>query len=312
MIIIRIMGGLGNQLQQYALYQKFILLGKDAYLDTTWFDAANQDEMAAPRKLELELFEGASFNRATKEQVREVLGSASPDTGMVEKIAGKLARKLHVVKETYFVESQMFHPEIFDMENVYLQGYWAAEKYYADILPALRDKLAFSHISDENRIMAAQIEQAACMDEHTCSVHIRRGDYLDPDNKAIFGGIATEEYYDSAFEYVRKRFPNTVFYIFSDDQEYVRERYGNDEKCRFVDINHFDNSRYDIYLMSKCISHICANSTFSFWGARLDEKSGIKIRPTIHKNSQIFNYDEMSDLWKGWTFIDPTGDVRDN
>ena len=320
MIIIRLMGGLGNQLQQYALYQKFISLGKEVYLDTSWFDLSKQDSYSAPRKLELSLFDKADFQKASSAQIAYLLGpdgiTVSSIKDKVARISGKVAQKIQLKPNYYFVESAQYHPEIFQMENAYLEGYWAAQKYYDDVMPIVREKLSFNQINDENRIAAAQIVQMACKPAHTCSVHVRRGDYLDPENAALFGGIATEDYYDSAFSLVRDNYPDTEFYIFSDDQEYVRGKYGADEHCHFIDINHGDNSRFDIYLMSQCNSHICANSTFSFWGARLDTKettgntSSLKIRPTIHKNSQTYNPEEMKNIWAGWICIDPKGNVK--
>ena len=78
-----------------------------------------------------------------------------------------------------------------------------------------------------------------------------------------------------------------------------------------VDINHGRDSFYDIWLMSNCRHNICANSTFSFWGARLNENEDkIMIRPTIHKNSQIFVKKEMEELWRGWRFINPKGQIQ--
>jgi len=320
MIVIKLMGGLGNQLQQYALYQKFIELGKEVYLDTGWFDISKQDGYSAPRKLELNLFEKADYQTASPEQISALLGpdgiNASSIAQKTSKAIGRLAQKIHIKPNYYFVESGQYHPEIFEMKNAYLEGYWAAQKYYANVMPKVREKLAFTQINDANRIEAANIIQMACKPAHTCSVHVRRGDYLTPENVAMFGNIATENYYDEAFRVVRDRFPDTEFFIFSDDQDYVRSRYERDEHCHFVDINRGEDSRFDIYLMSQCDSHICANSTFSFWGARLDGKdgfsnnAGLKIRPTIHKNSQVFIAEEMKDIWAGWICIDPQGAVR--
>lgn len=298
MIIIRVMGGLGNQLQQYALYQKFKSLGKEVRLDTSWFDDSSQKGMAAPRKLELNYFRKADYLKADKKSIKKATGS-------------RLLRKLHISKDRKFYETSMYHPEIFELEDGYLEGYWASNKYYADILPVIKEKLAFEEINDENNKIASVIDGNNTSNVHTCSVHIRRGDYLDPENTKMFGGIATEAYYDAAISLIRQSHPETEFFVFSDDYEYAVSRHGNDEKFHFIDVNHGENSRYDIYLMSRCSSHICANSTFSFWGARLSEGvSGICIRPTIHKNSQVFDLNEMNDLWSGWLFIDPKGEVK--
>ena len=101
--------------------------------------------------------------------------------------------------------------------------------------------------------------------------------------------------------------PGAHFYLFSDDISYVSKKYQGEEYT-IVDINHGKDSFYDMWLMSQCKHNICANSTFSFWGARLngnDDK--IVIRPTIHKNSQTFVKKEMEELWKGWRFVSPLG-----
>lgn len=339
MIIIKLMGGLGNQLQQYALYLKFLSLEKEVYLDTSWFDETNQDGMAAPRRMELGLFKNADYKKCSFGQIEKLVGydravqivksgEGRPEkVSKVHSIASKARRKLRLAPDHLYVEHNMYDSEIFELRDAYLEGYWAADRYYSKIWPVIREKISFDidGMSEANINMACQMlgldigkaEYRSILERkemvhrpHTCSVHIRRGDYLDPENAAIFGGIATEEYYDSAFAYIRKQYPDTQFYIFSDDKEYVEERYGSDPNCHIVDINTGEDSRYDIYLMSCCRMHICANSTFSFWGVRLDPDASISIRPSIHKNSQVFDSKLMHRLWKGWILIDPAGEVK--
>ena len=141
------------------------------------------------------------------------------------------------------------------------------------------------------------------------SVHIRRGDYLDEINRALFGGICTEAYYDQALAYMRKKLPQAKFFLFSDDTAYVRERYQGEE-YRIIDWNKGKNSFYDMMLMSRCRHNICANSTFSFWGARLNpNREKIMIRPSIHKNTQVCMPAQMKELWSGWTLITPQGGI---
>lgn len=106
---------------------------------------------------------------------------------------------------------------------------------------------------------------------------------------------------------MKERYPKAVFYLFSDDSAYVRERYQGPE-YRIVDWNKDENSCYDMMLMSRCKHNICANSTFSFWGARLNGHEGkIMIRPSIHKNTQVCVPERMKQLWAGWTLISPEG-----
>ncbi len=306
MIIIQVAGGLGNQLQQYALYRKFVRLGVEARLDLSWFDkvhAAEKEQMRGKdiipvvtrRELELRYFDRLVFETCTKEEKEALIGA--------DNILGKLRRKLLPFTIHKFEESKMYHPELLEFEDMYLTGYFACEKYYADILYDLREKIQFPPSSNPlNREMADRMRNG-----NSVSVHVRRGDYLNPENVTMFGNICTDAYYQNAIDFVKRVIPDAHFYFFSDDVSYVKKRFPGDDYT-IVDINHGRDSFYDMWLMSNCKHNICANSTFSFWGARLNpNENKIMIRPTIQKNSQVFVKEEMEDLWQGWKFVSPQG-----
>ena len=298
MIIIKVMGGLGNQLQQYALYRKMQMLGKDAKLDLSWFEEKNQDQVLAQRKLELRYFKDLPLEVCTKAERDSLLGG--------EDIRGKLRRKLMPQSVRIFRESGMYHPEIFGFSDRYLEGFWACEKYYADILSKLRKEIVFPNDNNQRNNQIIQ----KIKEEMSVSLHVRRGDYLDPENAALFGGICTDAYYEAAIRCIEERFPDARFYIFSDDSEYVRKKY-RDPRFTVVDWNTGENSFRDILLMSCCKHNICANSTFSFWGARLNPNPGkIMIRPAKHKNSQQPGMEQMHRLWEGWTIVDENGGME--
>lgn len=329
MIIIQLAGGLGNQLQQYALYQKFKSLGAEAKLDLSWFEqfedtgresknieqnqeqnkddhgtnktkpAIKQNIVVTNRQCELEFFGHLPYESCTKEEKTALTGSQG--------LAGKLRRKLLPQTVHWYKEEQMYDPELLNYRKMYLSGYFACEKYYADILPELRKLIRFPEIADAQKRMANEEMLERIRSSRAVSVHIRRGDYLQPENAAMFGNICTEEYYESALNYMKEKIEDPHFFLFSDDTAYAKEHYQGEEYT-IVDINHGDDSFYDMYLMSRCEGNICANSTFSFWGARLNARTDkIMIRPTIQKNSQVFDEVQMKDLWKDWVFIDPQG-----
>lgn len=332
MIIIQLAGGLGNQLQQYALYQKFKSLGAEAKLDLSWFEqfedtkqetndkepykeqnkddhgtkkikpAIKQDIVVTNRQCELDFFDHLPYESCTEKERTALTGSQG--------LAGKLRRKLLPQTVHWYKEKQMYDPELLNYREMYLSGYFACEKYYADILPELREMIRFPEIEDVQKRMANEEILKKIRNSHAVSVHIRRGDYLQPENAAMFGNICTEEYYESALDYMKEKIEDPHFFIFSDDTAYVREHYQGEEYT-IVDINHGDDSFYDMYLMSRCRHNICANSTFSFWGARLNgHEDKMMIRPTIHKNSQVFVKEEMEQLWPAWTFISPDGTLQ--
>lgn len=316
MIIIRVMGGLGNQMQQYALYKKLENMGKEVRLDISWFRNADvQKSVLAERELELNYLEGISYRTAAPEEIRSVLGRLWEEK---EKAASKLKRKLFSASNPCFMENDMYHEQVFAFTDKYLVGYWACEKYYADILGKLRQEIRFpkapvpdggapsrggaSEISDRNREMIRKMQET-----ESVSVHIRRGDYLDAANRPVFGGICTNDYYRAAIGFLKEKYPQAAFFFFSDDIPYVREHY-LEEASEIIDWNNGKNSIYDIMLMSSCRHNICANSTFSFWGARLNPyESKVMIRPSIHKNTQICIPEQMKELWAGWTLITPQG-----
>lgn len=306
MVIIQVAGGLGNQLQQYALYRKFVRIGVEARLDLSWFDKVHTAEkewtrgkdiipVVTRRELELRYFDRLVFETCTKEEKEALIGA--------DNILGKLRRKLMPFTIHKFEESKMYHPELLEFEDMYLTGYFACEKYYADILYDLREKIQFPPSSNPlNREMADRMRN-----ENSVSVHVRRGDYLNPENVTMFGNICTDAYYQNAIDFVKRVIPDAHFYFFSDDVSYVKKRFPGDDYT-IVDINHGRDSFYDMWLMSNCKHNICANSTFSFWGARLNpNENKIMIRPTIQKNSQVFVKEEMEDLWQGWKFVSPQG-----
>lgn len=292
MLIIKMNGGLGNQLQQYALYEKLKSLGKEVKLDTSWFEKENQK--IQKRDLELDYFPRVSYEICTQKELNNI-GNRNIIQKVLEK-AGWTEKKL-------YVEHQMYDEAIFHMDNKVLEGYWACEAYYEDILPLLREKLVFPQSENtKNKEMEHQMKSCPSV-----SLHIRRGDYLTQENQEIFGGICTEAYYQTALEYIKERVEEAHFFVFSDDPAYARKNFCGKEYT-IVDINHGQDSFFDIHLMSCCRHHICANSTFSFWGARLDpHPDKIMIRPLKQKNCDWYTPEKMRLLWKNWILIEEKG-----
>ena len=300
MLIIRVAGGLGNQMQQYAMYRKLKSLGKEVKLDLSWFDVENQEGQLAPRKCELKYFDGVDFEECT---------DAERAYFTKRNILTKALNKVFPATCKIFEETEMFHPEIYSFKDKYLEGYFLCNKYYDDILPFIQNEIVFPKHSD-SKIQKRNEELMERMDGwHTASIHLRRGDYItEPQNEALFGNIATDAYYDAAIRYVLDKDYQTHFYIFSNDPEYAREHYSDESRYTIVTGNDGDNSLLDMELMSHCRYNICANSTFSFWGARLNKRSDKEIIRTFKmRNNQEVTAREMTDYWKDWILIDEKG-----
>ena len=124
-----------------------------------------------------------------------------------------------------------------------------------------------SMANSESRQWLSMIQQ----DSGSCSLHVRRGDYIGHPN---FDNICTPNYYRNAIAEIQKRVQTEVtFYVFSDDIDWCREEFG-DKGFKYVNCNHGKDSWQDMMLISRCRHHIMANSTFSWWGSFLGEKEG--------------------------------------
>lgn len=315
MIVVKLMGGLGNQLQQYSLYRRMINAGIDARLDVSWFDPDKQVNKSAPRKIEIDYIKGVNYTTPSELEVKKLTGGE----GLIPKLRRKI---LPQTVSVYDEAGRMYLSDLMDgifikqnIKDMYLEGYFACEEYHKEILNTLREELDFEPEKVEYFDKLDKIT-SDMKNHNSVSVHLRRGDYLDPVNDKMFGGICTDEYYLAAITYVINNISSPKFYFFSDDTEFAK-KFNQDLANKFpginvdiVDINRGEKSYLDIYLMSNCKNNITANSTFSFWGARLNPNvDKLMMRPTIHRNDQIFDEKQMKGFWEGWKFVSPEGIV---
>lgn len=143
-------------------------------------------------------------------------------------------------------------------------GFWQSEKYFSSLKNEIINKFRFndSLLNSNTRWLSEALSQ-----ENSVSIHIRRGDYLELEE---FRNICTIDYYRKAVSLIESRVHNPVFYVFSNDLKWVKDN------LTFADFNHVDwnndrDSWQDMYLMTKCKHNIIANSSFSWWGAWLNE-----------------------------------------
>ncbi len=285
MVIIRLMGGLGNQMFQYALFESMRQKGKDVYIDLSWYDkniAHNGIELGRAFGIDLNAFQ-ADINDCKK------LGYIS--TSSISRLYQRLLGKSTFVEE-YGSDVVIYKKEILRMDNVYLSGYWQSYKYFSDIYGQIKNVFSFN-IENENT--EDIINELKCTD--SVSVHIRRGDYL---GKSLYSNICTHDYYKTAMRYMKNVIDNPKFFIFSDDGEWCRnDELFNDKDCKIVDLNKDEKSYIDMYFMSLCKNHILANSSFSWWGAYLsDNTSGVTIAPKYWINREVCFDDILLSKWK--------------
>ena len=197
----------------------------------------------------------------------------------------------------YVDKGTHFQPEVFELEDGDLWGYWQSFKYSAEIENILRKEFTFKKTPTG--------EAAELLDEvkncNSVSISIRRGDYLK------IGGelsVLPEDYYTNAINYILEHVPNAKLFCVSNDIEYCKETYGKKYNIKFVNVP-ADNDSFDMQLISQCKNNILANSTFAIWGAWLNQNPNkIVLRPDWYK--------KRKDFWpEDWIMI-PSGLKPDN
>jgi hypothetical protein len=202
-------------------------------------------------------------------------------------------------KKTHICEQDFggfdYHPEIWGLQEGYLDGYWQSVRYLAGVEDAVCRSFAFTEISDaRNRHYLDAINNT-----ESVAVHVRRGDYQL--NTGVLAPLPVE-YYHSAVDLLRKRVANPVFYIFSDDIPWARDNLPFSDAV-FVHGNEGVSAFRDMHLMSRCRHFIAANSSFSWWAAWLNP----------YPDKQIFipaDYAQPGQLAaNGWTRLEVEKDT---
>jgi len=256
-------GGLGNQMFEYALYLKLKSMGKEVKMDD--FTCYGPGE----RKKMLDVF-GITYDRMTQEEYIKMTDSSL-------KLSHKVRRKLTGRKNLAYREADSnFDPEILKRDPALFEGYFQTEKYFKDIEKQVRDAFTFRNYTPSDAVKKWEQQMRSCM---AVSVHIRRGDYLLPKHSHLYEGICDDRYYADAIALIREKYPDAVFFFFSNDTEWVKAHYSGPQDV-VVEGNDEESGYADLYLMSRCRHHIIANSSFSWWGAWLNpDKDKTVIAP---------------------------------
>ena len=268
LIIVRLTGGLGNQMFQYAA--GLAVAGR--LRARLCVDTSNLTPAMSHYGFELPRVFQRSFPVASTDAVRQVLGWRFPLRGLLSRRSLAALPLGPLLIEPHFE----YWPAIERVRrSCYLVGYWQSEQYFGAIAPAVRDAFTFVPPNAGNRAIAAQIA-----DRQSVSLHVRRGDYVSNAKISEFHGLCSKEYYEAAVKLVRSKVRDPRFFVFSDDLDWCRRNLELGDEAVFVDVNRGDDSYNDMWLMSLCNHHIIANSTFSWWGAWLDGRADrITIAP---------------------------------
>ena len=292
MIIAKLMGGLGNQMFQYAtaagLAEKH---NTNVVIDNSWFETTTNVE--TPRHYELNRFAlDQNFIDLGQFALVDKL-STSPKTKLYNLIIGRATPRIFVYKE----KGHGFDINVLNLpDNTLLEGYWQTEKYFTFCrYKILHDFTFIKGSTKKNQEVLDLIKRTTSV-----SLHIRRGDYANNEITKAFRGLTGLGYYQEAANKISRKIKNPHFFIFSDEPEWCRQNLKLSFPSTYVSHN-VDGSE-DMRLMIHCQHHIIANSTFSWWGAWLNPRKD-KI---VYAPKQWFNDSSMDTkdvLPKNWIKI---------
>jgi hypothetical protein len=259
MIIVKLMGGVGNQMFQYAAAKCLSWRhGTALKLDLSFLEGYQTGN--TPRTFELDHF-CITVVKATRWEINTMSGTGKT---CLETAVARVLQKFagHIC---YHEKSFHYDPQLLTLsDNVYLDGYWQSERYFADIKDIIRKELTVtSPLTGKNQELAEEIRTV-----NAVSMHVRRGDYVMDNKTNVMHGVCDLDYYQRAENRVVQSLEDPHFFVFSDDPEWVAENIKLRCPTRYVSHN-VGRAHEDLRLMSLCRHHVIANSSFSWWGAWL-------------------------------------------
>ena len=288
MKIVNILGGLGNQMFVYAMYQALR-------------EAHSEEKVMLCRRS----YKGYPLHNGY--ELDRIFGLESPEASLIQlaKVAYPFFNyKSWQLMRHFFPQRKSMtsgttqipfdYNEVTRKGNAFYDGYWQNEKNFLPIREKIIETFAFPDFNDEKNIALAEklkrVRAASC--------HLRRGDYL----KDPVYGVCNESYYKRAVDELNRLADPELYCIFSDDIEWCKENLidiiGKNKEIVFVDWNKGKDSYRDMQLMSLCHYNIIANSSFSWWGAWLNNHDDkVVLAPEIWMNKPMVN-DPICDSWK--------------
>lgn len=260
MITVRLKGGLGNQMFQYAFALAYDTINNTGFqLDLRYLNDRTPRPNVVFRKYDLDIFR-VKPRIYHKDKYRfglyPVYVFESLQKRLVKGPYSKTTRK-------YLELSFKFNPELFTLpDGTYFDGYFQCYKYFDSIREKLLEHFSFLHSLQENSFtLLNEIRES-----NSICLNVRRGDFVT--NKLL--GTTDPEYYNSAVSFMKERHPDATIYVFSDEIDWCRSNLKFNLPTVFVSHDHAGPRFRDYFeLMINCKNFIIPNSSFAWWAAYL-------------------------------------------
>lgn len=289
MIIVRLMGGLGNQMFQYATGLRLAMRHKTSLtLDLSFLQDRTARENFVFRDFDLKLF-GIPESIASSRQVRQFRRIASPSSrSILERIQDKLVKRRIFFEETFNFDKRVL--ELSD--NTFLEGYFQNELYFIDVEKTIRERFRFAEIEKSLPSTSKRLADTI----HECNsvcLNVRRGDYVNIPTSNAYHGVCEENYFSAAISHFRDTIVEPHFFVFSDDLAWCEQKLPKSTDFTLVGPEHQGPQFFNkLWLMTRCKHFIIPNSSFGWWAAWLAEFEGkAVVRP-----SRWFKAQEISDV----------------
>ena len=265
MVVVPLIGGLGNQMFQYAFGLRVATERRSPLIANSFL--LNNRLLARFRNYTYRHFELSAFGVDTPvssplDLIRAMLPIPS-NTVLLREPAGG-------------VKALLLPPST--VNRVVCVGYWQSEEYFKPAEAAIRQQFVFRQPGSQ---FTQRLTERVLATRNSVFVHVRRGDYISNAKASQHHGVCGIDYYKQAIAYVRERIDRPQFYVFSDDLAWVSQELGPLlSLATYVAGNGGHDSWQDMLLMSHCRHGILANSSFSWWGAWLNpEPDRIVVAP---------------------------------
>jgi Glycosyl transferase family 11 len=264
-ILVQLLGGLGNQMFQYAAARAVSLrCNAPLILDGSWLSGETQRHFALwPFRIKAEIIESARFR------------------SQLNLVCWRFAQRLNRRFGTHKLGARVYREKSFRYDSraqsleapVYMYGYFQSEKYFADCRNIIFDDFQISDPpSPKAQALLDHIKacDAICM-------HVRRGDYVTDPTVNAFHGVCPIDYYHRGLQETANNLTRPECFVFSDDPVWVRDNLKLKVSTTIVDIHGPDEAHEDLRLMAACHSYVIANSSMSWWGAWLGRRPGKRV-----------------------------------
>ncbi len=266
-------------------------IGVELKLDLHWYK-----ENSGHRPYVLDRF-NISAKEATPEEIEYVKSKDAPNFlnykwNLVRDALAPPHKKVLVEESLMAVDTKLMHPH----SSCYISGYFTSEIFFSDFKKAVLQELSFAkEMSPKTKEVSLQMQ--GC---NSVATSFRRGDFLNKE----WQNVCSVEYYKRAMDKVKEEIENPVFYVFSDELEWIRNNIVFDNDVHFMDFNYPDYME-DMRLMTYCKNHIITNSTFSWWGAWLSGSDNV-LCPEFWLNPNIETHKvEFDGRWVEFSHVLP-------